>query len=340
MSNNLRKLVSTYLEHCEIEKNLSQNTIKMYDFYLNDFVTWLQDHLKQNELDPTSIDFDNVRKYRLDLNRRISSKSNEEYKRSTTKTHLVALRSFLKYLIVEHKMDVLSPDSILLGKSEERVPKVLNDDQLIKMFNQQNLSKRSGIRDRAMLELFFSTGLRVTELVNLNRDDVDTDSGEFTVVGKGRKARTVYLSDSAKYWIKRYMGVRRDGFKPLFIRYSGKAMDNGDVDGESLRLTQRSVQRMVKKYNIKAGIAINATPHTLRHSFATGLLRQGADLRSVQELLGHSDVSTTQIYTHVTNKQLKDAHGKFHKDLNSTTLSDEETTTSLLDSDENISSIF
>jgi site-specific recombinase XerD len=157
--------------------------------------------------------------------------------------------------------------------------------------------------------------LRVSELVKLNVDDINFETGEFSVIGKGRKVRTVYLSDSARSWLQKYLATRADEFKPLFLRYSGKKMDDNDPDGNSLRLTPRSVQRLVKKYVTRAGIATDATPHTLRHSFATGLLREGADLRSVQELLGHSNVSTTQIYTHVTNKQLRDVHKKFHKDM-------------------------
>ena len=209
----------------------------------------------------------------------------------------------------------MSPEKILLGKVEDRIPKVLDDTQLKKLFEVQDLNKRSGVRDRAILEMLFSTGLRVSELVKLDIGDVNLDSGEFSVLGKGRKVRIVYLSPSAKDWIRRYLSTRHDSFKPLFLRYSGKRMEEQDFDGESLRLTVRSVQRLVKKYVLRAGIAVDATPHTLRHTFATGLLSEGADLRSVQELLGHSNVSTTQIYTHVTNKQLKDIHKKFHKDV-------------------------
>jgi site-specific recombinase XerD len=310
----LDRLLTNYLEYCEIEKNLSQSTIKMYHFYLTDFIEWAQSYLTKI---PTASDltYELVKKYRLELNRRISAKSHKEYKRSTQKTFLVAIRAFLKYLIVEEDLDVLSPDQIILGKSHDRVPKVLNEDQLERLFSVQDLNKKSGIRDRAILEMLFSTGLRVSELVKLDVEDVNLSSGEFTVVGKGQKARTVYLSGSAKNWLRRYLDTRSDEFKPLFLRYSGKKMDEDDFDGESLRLTVRSVQRLVKKYVTRAGIATDATPHTLRHTFATGLLREGADLRSVQELLGHSSVSTTQIYTHVTNKQLKDVHGQFHKDV-------------------------
>lgn len=315
MSKNLGSLLVRYLEHCEIEKNLSQNTIKMYHFYLSDFINWAQAYLSKDNLVVDDIDSELVKKYRLDLNRRISSKSHEEFKKTTQKTFLVALRAFLKYLIVEENLSVMSPDQIILGKPDPRLPKVLDEDQLKKLFETQNLNKRSGMRDRALLETLFSTGLRVSELVHLNIGDINLNSGEFSVVGKGRKVRTVYLSSSAKEWLKKYLATRHDEFQPLFLRYSGKKMDEMDVDGETLRLTARSVQRLVKKYVLRAGIAVDATPHTLRHSFATGLLREGADLRSVQELLGHSNVSTTQIYTHVTNKQLRDVHKKFHKDV-------------------------
>jgi site-specific recombinase XerD len=263
----------------------------------------------------SDLDQDLIKKYRINLNRRISSKSNEEFKRSTQKTFLVALRAFLKYLVVEEGLEIMSPEQIILGKAEDRVPKVLNDEQMNMLFSVQDLNRRSGIRDRAILDTLFSTGLRVSELVSLDRDAVNLDSGEFTVIGKGRKARTVYLSPSAITWIKKYLALRGDSFKPLFIRYSGKKMEPGDFDGESLRLTVRSVERLVKKYIWKAGISVDATPHTLRHTFATGLLSEGADLRSVQELLGHSNVSTTQIYTHVTNARLKDVHRKYHKDI-------------------------
>jgi len=311
----LNELLTDYLEYCEIEKNLSQSTIKMYHYYLSDFIEFGKDHLRKTNLTHKDLNENLVKKYRLALNRRLSSKSQESYKKSTQQTFLVALRAFLKYLIVVKSLDVLPPEQIILGKPEARVPKVLNKEQLERLFTTQNLNKKSGIRDRAILELLFSTGLRVSELVKLNVDDVNLNTGEFTVVGKGRKVRVVYLSESAKRWLAKYLSTRSDEFSPLFIRYSGKKMDPNDVDGESLRLTARSVQRLVKKYTLRAGISVDATPHTLRHTYATGLLRSGADLRSVQELLGHSNVSTTQIYTHVTNKQLKDIHKKHHQDV-------------------------
>jgi site-specific recombinase XerD len=310
---NLIETITKYLEYCEIERNLSQNTIKMYYFYLNDFANWCKDYLNNSNPVLSNINVEIIKKYRLDLNRRISTKSNLEFKRSTQKAFLVALRAFIKYLIVEEGVEIMSPEQIILGKAEDRVPKVLDEEQLGRLMEVQDLNKRSGLRDRAILEVLYSTGLRVSELVNLNIEDINLNSGEFTVIGKGRKARTVYLDASTINWLKRYLATRQDPFKPLFLRYSGKNMEKGDFDGESLRLTARSVERMIKAYNKRAGISVDATPHTLRHTFATGLLRQGADLRSVQELLGHSNVSTTQIYTHVTNIQLKEIHKKFHK---------------------------
>lgn len=329
-----------YLEYCEIDKNLSQNTIKMYDFYLHDFSEWAKSYLDKEKIKLNEIDQELIKKYRVNLNRRISSKSNEEFKRTTQNTFLIALRAFLRYLVVEEDLEVLPPEQIILGKAEANLPKVLNNDQLSRLFEVQNLSRRSGIRDRTILETLFSTGLRVSELVSLNVDDIDLESGEFTVIGKGRKVRTVYLSDRAKKWLKRYLHSRQDNFVPLFIRYSGKKMDKGDYEGESLRLTPRSVQRLVKKYITRAGITVDATPHTLRHTFATGLLKEGANLRSVQELLGHSNLSTTQIYTHVTNQQLKEAHQKYHKNP---TISDSNPTTnpsSTEEDEDKVSSLF
>lgn len=313
--NSLDALLIDYLEHCEIEKNLAQSTVRMYDFYLNDFFTWLQDFLNKEELYPADLQMENIRKYRIFLNRRKNSRSDDGYKESTQKTFMVAIRAFLKYLIVERGLNVIPPDQITLGRGSDRVPNVLNEEQMERLFSAQDLNKRSGIRDRAILETLFSTGLRVSELVNLNIDDINLETGEFTVIGKGRKARTVYLSPSARKWLRRYLSTRRDEFIPLFLRYSGKSMEDDDPEGESLRLSVRSVQRMIKKYGRRAGLAVDVTPHTLRHTFATSLLQEGADIRSVQELLGHSDVSTTQIYTHVTNQRLKETHKKFHKDI-------------------------
>lgn len=339
LNTSLSEVMIRYLEYCEIDKNLSQNTIKMYAYYLHDFLLWLKRHLNRDDIKIQDISVELVKKYRVSLNRRANSKTDGGLKRSTQNTFLIALRAFLRYLSVEEELEVMSPDKIILGKTEDTLPKVLNEEQLERLFQVQNLNKRSGVRDRTILEVLFSTGLRVSELVALNVDDINPNSSEFTVMGKGRKLRTVYLSPGAQDWLKRYLATRADNFEPLFIRYSGKKMEDGDYAGESLRLSPRSVQRLVKKYITRAGISVDATPHTLRHSFATGLLKEGADIRSVQELLGHSNVSTTQIYTHVTNQQLKEAHKKYHKDIGDappgrlTTLSED-------DGKDNISSLF
>lgn len=315
---NIRPLLTNYLEYCEIERNLSPYTIKMYDFYLNDLFLFLQKFLKKDDISLSDLNSENVKKYRLYLNRKVIKNSiNKNYKISTQKTFLVALRAFLKYLIVIEKIEnIISPDQIILGKPEGRIPKFLKEDDLKSIFSVQNPNKRSGIRDKSILLTLYSTGLRVSELVALNIDSINLKTGEFAVIGKGRKVRTVYLSPAAILALQKYLSTRRDNFKPLFLRYSGKKMDHMDPDGESLRLTVRSVQRLVKKHAQNAGISVDATPHTLRHSFATSLLSEGADLRSVQELLGHSNLSTTQIYTHVTNKRLRDVHQQFLKDVN------------------------
>lgn len=288
----------------------------MYDFYLSDLFSFLKKFLKKDDINLSDISTENIKKYRLYLNRKVVKNSlNKNYKISTQKTFLVALRAFLKYLIVIEKIeDTVSPDQVILGKPEGRIPKFLNEDDLKSIFSVQNPNKKSGIRDKAILMTLYSTGLRVSELVALNIDSINLKTGEFAVIGKGRKVRTVYLSPAAILSLQKYLNTRRDNFKPLFLRYSGKKMDSMDPDGESLRLTVRSVQRLVKKHAQNAGISVDATPHTLRHSFATSLLSEGADLRSVQELLGHSNLSTTQIYTHVTNKRLKDVHQQFLKD--------------------------
>lgn len=312
----LAQLIPDFLQYCEVDKNLSQGTVKMYHLYLREFYKWAQTYFEKDEIMYTEIDQDTVRDFRLYLNRKPSDKSDDTLKRNTQNRYLTALRSFFRYLIVEKNLtDALAPDKVLLGKAEPRVPKFLNTDQVNDLTNMQNLNKRSGLRDRTLLEVLFSTGLRISELVKLNVTDITPqvlDRREFSVIGKGRKVRTVYLSDTTVVWLKKYLSTRKDSFKPLFVRYSGKSMEDEDSNGESLRLTARSIQRLIKKYALMAGLPVDVTPHVLRHSFATDLLSAGADLRSVQELLGHSDVSTTQIYTHVTNKQLKDIHKRFH----------------------------
>ena len=214
----------------------------------------------------------------------------------------------LKYLI-KRDINVISPDKIDLPKAESRSIKFLERDSVDRLLNMPEISKIEGLRDKAILEVLFSTGLRVSELVGLNRDQINFDRREFGVIGKGRRARVVFLSDTAVEWLNRYLKERSDNSRALFIRYSGKTPE----DAEALRLTSRSVQRLVEKYVKKARLPIKITPHGLRHSFATDLLHGGADLRAIQEMLGHKNVSTTQIYTHITNPQLKEIHEKFHR---------------------------
>nr|MBI5455774.1 tyrosine-type recombinase/integrase [Candidatus Levybacteria bacterium] len=230
-------------------------------------------------------------------------------KRVTQNYYVISLRSFLRFLI-KNDFKTLEPSKIDLPKTESRSLKFLEKDQVDRLVTACDTSKEEGIRDRAILELLFSTGLRVSELVSLNRDQINLERREFGVIGKGRKHRLVFVSDRAADWIQRYLDERKDKFKPLFIRYSGAIIEEND--GERMRLTTRSIERTVKKYVRLARIPVDATVHTMRHSFATDLLTNGADLRSVQEMLGHKNISTTQIYTHITNPQLRDTHKSFH----------------------------
>ena len=229
----------------------------------------------------------------------------------TKNHHLTILRAFLRYLVQEEEMDVYPPDRVKRFKEEQRKVKVLTAEELIRLLQAPDTSTKSGKRDSAILNLFFSTGLRLAELRSLNRKDLNFNTREISVRGKRSKLRVVFLSDVAVSALKDYLEIRLDHLHPLFIRDHGKAL-NMLPPGEDFRLSRISIYNVVKKYALQAGIVTDPSPHTLRHSFATDLLRNGADLRSVQELLGHKDLSTTQIYTHVTNTQLKEVHKKFH----------------------------
>ncbi|MCL4360249.1 tyrosine-type recombinase/integrase [Patescibacteria group bacterium] len=304
---NLPDLIQEFLEYLEIDRNVSRLTIRNYKHYLKRFVAYLG-----SESPPLSvITAEKVHAYRLYLSRFVDGHG-ISLKRVTQNYHLIALRSFLKFL-TKRGLNVLSPELVELGKAESHSIKFLERDQVERLLNMPELSRTGGYRDKAILELLFSTGLRVSELVSLNRDQINFDRKEFGVIGKGRRARVVFLSDSAVTWVKRYLDAREDPAKALFIRYSGKTPEADDPNGESLRLTARSVQRLVEKYVKKARLPIKITPHGLRHSFATDLLTSGADLRAIQEMLGHKNVSTTQIYTHITNPQLKQIHEKYHR---------------------------
>lgn len=298
-----------FLEYCELDRNLSIRTVRMYGYYLEFFEGWLTLQ-KKNEEPIENITDDTIRSFRLYLSHEYKNPYKGNLSRQTQNYFLIALRSFFKYLI-KQKMKVLTPDMIELGKQKEREIKFLSPEELQRMFNAVDVVDESGERDRAILEVLFSTGLRVSELVALNKDDINIERGEFSVLGKGRKVRVVFLSDDAKERLKTYLQKRSDPYSALFIRYSGPKPQEG-LTPEKMRLSVRSVERLVDKYRVKAGIVKRFGPHALRHSFATDLLGAGADLRSVQEMLGHKNVATTQVYTHVTNPQLREIHKKFH----------------------------
>jgi site-specific recombinase XerD len=300
---NLSSLITDFLEYLELERNASQKTIRNYDHYLRRFVEF------SGEIEPKSIDLALVRKYRLYLARYTDPLTKKPLKRVTQNYFMIALRALLRYM-ARIDIETLSPEKVELGETDPSPLKILDEEALIRLLQAPDISNESGLRDKAILELLFSTGLRVSELASLNCDQINLKRREFGVVGKGGKERVVFLSDSACEWIERYLTCRKDSYRPLFIRYQGTKDPLNH--GEAMRLTTRSIERIVEKYVKEVGLAIKATPHTLRHSFATDLLINGADIRSVQEMLGHSNISTTQIYTHVTNKHLKDVHKAFH----------------------------
>lgn len=303
-----QKFVSDYIldfiEHLEVEGGRMPKTAENYEFYLNRFVEFAGDIL------PNQITSELMRKYRLWLNR-YKSVNGDELAMITQSYHLIALRGLLKYF---SKRDIpsLAPDKIELPKTHRKQVTFLHYDEVLRLLEQIDINVESGLRDRAILELLFSSGLRVSELVNLNRDHINTKRREFMVRGKGQKDRPVFISQAAADWVDKYLDERQDTLAPLFISYSKNV--EASTSGDFRRLTARSIQRMVSKYARLAGITKHVSPHTMRHSFATDLLMNGADLRSVQNMLGHSNISTTQIYTHVTDAHLKDVYEKFHSE--------------------------
>ena len=310
MQDELPGLIDQFLEYLEIEKNCSKLTIRDYKHYLEVFNNWYTSTQPSKTIE--NLDLPTIRKYRVFLANRANEKG-LTLKRVTQNYYVIALRSFLRFLI-KNDFKTLEPSKIDLPKTESRSLKFLEKDQVDRLVTSADTSKEEGIRDRTIMELLFSTGLRVSELVKLNHQQLNLDRKEFGVIGKGGRGRLVFISDRAAHWIKRYLDARQDKFKPLFIRYSGRVTE--EDDGERMRLTARSVERLVKKYVQKARIPVDATVHTFRHSFATDLLTNGADIRSVQEMLGHKNIATTQIYTHITNKQLRDIHKSFHSGNN------------------------
>lgn len=295
--------LSQYLEYMEIEQNRSTNTIANYSHYL----TRLTDYAGDIKL--ADIDSELVRKWRLWLNR-LGSNNSDELTKTTQNYHLIALRSFLRFC-AKKGYSAMPADKIELARVSRPQVTFLNPEELERLAAQPDVGSLNGARDRAIIELLFSSGLRVSELVGLDKQHINLGRREFMVRGKGQKDRPIFISSGAADWIKKYLAMRQDNSSPLFIRYSGtKQSDNS---GNFKRLTARSVQRIIARYARLAGITKHVSPHTLRHSFATDLLMNGADLRSVQAMLGHSNISTTQIYTHVTDPHLKKVHEQFHR---------------------------
>lgn len=303
----LKEAVLRFLEYCELDRNLSPRTVRMYGYYLNFFEEWVHKEYSEVAGSIEQMTDEQVRKFRLYLSQQYINPHKGVLKRQSQNFFLIAVRSLLRYMI-RQDMKVLSPEKIDLGKTRDRDIKFLAPEDLKRLFDAVNTKKIQGIRDRTILEVLFSTGLRVSELASLNRDQVNTDRGEFGVIGKGGKARVVFISKHAAEWLRTYMAARKDQSSAVFIRYRGKTANNP----EELRLTTRQIERLVDTYRKRAGITTRITPHVLRHSFATDLLTHGADLRSVQEMLGHKNIATTQIYTHVTNPHLREVHEKFH----------------------------
>tara|TARA_B100000508_G_C11459098_1_gene278264 strand:- start:1301 stop:2215 length:915 start_codon:yes stop_codon:yes gene_type:complete len=297
------ELKKQFLEYLEIERGRSVKTVENYDRYLERFLEFA------NVKKPNTITEEQVREFRLYLNRQPGTKVGsrmEPMKRRTQNYYLIALRAFLKYLR-KRGVESLNPERIELAKVPERSLDLISGAELKRLRSAPDTKNIEGKRDKAVLELLFSTGLRISELCSLSIDDVDLSRDEFSVRGKGDKIRVVFLSDEARKALQEYLKARKDMDDALFVRYGRKMNDGGD-----LRLSPRAVQRLLKKYAAEAGITRKVTPHVIRHSFATDLLQNGADIRSVQALLGHASINTTQVYTHVTDKHLREVHKKFH----------------------------
>ena len=302
----LQQLAQDFLDYLEIEKGRASNTVANYKFYLKRFFVWA------NINDPSKIDQNIVRNYRLWLNRQKDA-NGQPLKKNTQNYHLIALRAFLKYL-AKRDIKTLAPEKIELAKMPDRQIEFLEGSDLETFLQgplQIDQPEIIKFRDKAILETLFSTGLRVSELAGLKKEDINLNKDEFTVRGKGSKLRVVFLSNQAKHWLKKYLEARKDMSEYLFTNHD-KASIKRNKKKDDQGLTPRSVQRIVQKYAKLAGITKKITPHVLRHSFATDLLTGGADIRSVQAMLGHSSITTTQIYTHITDKQLREVYKSFH----------------------------
>ncbi len=303
--------IQQYILYLRIEKNYSPLTVRNYRAYLGEFYDFLVREKKTNPPTLSAVNLKNVDSYRVSLSRKLLDKRRKIFLSAKTQNYyLIALRGLLRFLIAKGEKTKITPSQISLAKTKPALPKFLNLDEVKRLLAQPATTKIIGLRDRTILEVLFSSGLRVSELISLNRDDIDLKKGELSIIGKGRKVRLVFLSPRSLDWIKKYLLLREDSWRPLFIRHKGQTISANY--GQKMRLSPRSVQRMINKYALQAGLAKRVTPHSLRHSFATDLLNKGADIRSVQELLGHKNLATTQIYTHVTNKRLKEVYQKFH----------------------------
>lgn len=300
----MSELILDYIEHLEVEGGRSAKTAENYRLYLERFIEFTEDTVVDK------ITSEMVRKYRLWLNR-YKNNNDDELATITQSYHLIALRGFLGYL---SKRDIasLSPQKIELPKTTRKQVTFLHYDEIERMIEHIDVSNELGLRDRALVELLFSSGLRVSELVNLDRDHINTKRREFMVRGKGQKDRPIFISNTAAHHVENYLASRADSLVPLFLSYSRNSSLNNT--GDFRRLTPRSVQRLITHYARLAGITKHVSPHTMRHSFATDLLMNGADIRSVQIMLGHSNISTTQVYTHVTDQHLKEIYDKFHSE--------------------------
>jgi site-specific recombinase XerD len=306
----LAEAVKRFLEYCEITKNQADKTLINYDHYLNRLRGFAGD-----DLPISRINLELVNRYRLHLNRLTDPRGKPLLTVKTQAYHIIALRAFLKYLIRQDYV-TMAPEKIELGKLPQRTVDFLEREELEKLFEVVNRHPLKGKRDYAILRTLYSTGLRISELINLDWEQVNLKTLEFRVIGKGGKYRIVFLSTDAAEALADYLAARKDDLKPVFINHGrGKAKGGGkrQSPNENKRITATMVQYLIRNYALRAGLVKNVTPHKLRHSFATELLKNGADIRSVQEMLGHSSITTTQIYTHLTNRHLKEIHQKFHK---------------------------
>ena len=309
----ISELVADFLESLEIEKGRSTKTVENYGLYLARFIDLItEDFEGQEMIKPSDITPEVLRRFRLKLNRFSDNQNKERLSALTQSYHLIALRGFFKYL-AKRGIKSLDPSLIDLPRAAKKQVTFLHFDEIERLLAEIPLDTESGLRDRAIIELLFSGGLRVSELCSLNRDSINLERREFMVRGKGKKDRPIFIDKSTAECIEDYLNTRTDTLPALFLNNSAN-QQIPSTSGDFRRLTPRSIERIVQKYTRLAGITKHVTPHTMRHSFATDLLMNGADIRSVQSLLGHANISTTQIYTHITDPHLKEVHEKFHSE--------------------------